>query len=329
MQYDRSVSRGVRLTQIQHFLHKNSSGLTTHELARLCSVGIRTIQRDIQLLESDLGVPLLKKGNDRFSIEQSCYLLPPASLSLYEAVLLFLASRLIMRQTDEYNPHLQTALTKVASLLPAPLSAQLKDTATLVSHNAIKPKGTEIFEQVAIAWATQRRIKIVYRSLRRDKAKEWIVDPYFIEMTGVGFSTYVIGDATSTDRQGITTFKLARIEDIELLGENFQIPEDFRLTELLASSWGVIWGEDTVVKLRFSPNVTRRVKESVWHPSQKIEALSDGGCILTMRVGSVLEITPWIRGWGPDVEVLEPAVLRKDFQLWAEKMHNIYKSTQV
>ena len=181
-----------------------------------------------------------------------------------------------------------------------------------------------IFEQVAIAWGTQRRIKIVYHSLRSNQEKVWIVDPYFIEMTGVGYSVYVIGYAEGADRKGITTFKLNRIRGIELLEESFEIPENLKLDELLGSSWGVVWGEDIVVKLKFSPNVTRRVKESNWHPSQIIEDLPDGGCILTLRVGSTLEITPWIRGWGSDVEVIEPQGLREEFRGYAHRIHLIY-----
>lgn len=284
---------------------------------------MRTTQRDLLVLQSDLHVPLVKKGNDRYTIFKS-YLLPPVSLSLYEALELFLASRLIIHQTDEGNPHLQMAITKLASILPQPLAAQLRQSVDSIREKRIDQENVNIFEQVAIAWSTQRRIRIVYHSLRSNQEKVWVVDPYFIEMTGVGYSAYVIGYAEGADRNGITTFKLNRIKEIELLEESFEIPEGLKLDELLGSSWGVVWGEDIVVKLKFSPSVTRRVKESNWHPSQIIEDLPDGGCTLTLRVGSFLEITPWIRSWGPDVEVLEPKPLRNDFQAWVNELHRMY-----
>jgi len=87
----------------------------------------------------------------------------------------------------------------------------------------------------------------------------------------------------------------------------------------------VIWGEETEVKLKFSPKVARRVKESVWHPSQGIEDLPDGGCLLTVRVGSTLEMTPWIRGWGPQVEVLAPQGLRDEFREFANQLYEMYR----
>jgi predicted DNA-binding transcriptional regulator YafY len=71
------------------------------------------------------------------------------------------------------------------------------------------------------------------------------------------------------------------------------------------------------------------VKESVWHPSQVITDLPGGGCVMTLQVGSPLEVTPWIRSWGPDVEVLEPDSLRNEFKAWAHQLDVIYKVKKV
>lgn len=323
MGHSQSTSRAIRLAQIQHFLHKNSNGLTTREIANLCGVTVRTIQRDLLILQSDLKVPLSKEHGDRYTIFRE-YLLPPVSLSLYEALVVFLASRLTMRQTDENNPHVESALNKIASVLPSPISIQLRQAIRTINSKPVDSGNVNIFEQLAIAWGTRRRVKIHYQSLKSMEPKEWFLAPYFIEMTGTGYSTYVIGNATSPDRQGITTFKLDRIREIELLNEEFEIPLEMDLAKLLQGSWGIIWGEEIEVKLRFSPDVTRRVKESIWHPSQLIEDLPDGGCLFTVRVGSILEMTPWIRGWGADVEVLEPKTLRDEFCGYSQKLFQKY-----
>jgi predicted DNA-binding transcriptional regulator YafY len=317
-----SLARSVRLTQIQHFLHKNPLGLTTKELAKLCAVCTRTIQRDLLALQSDLDVPITQEG-DRYGILDS-YILPPLSFSLYEAMALFLASRLVLRQTDESNPHIQTALTKLSGVLPPALAERLKESIQVIGNKPSNPDYIHIFDQVAIAWSTQRRMRICYQSLQSVEAKEWLLAPYFIEVTGVGYSAYVIGHGEHGDKKGITTFKLDRIKEAELLEEGFEIPEGLNLEKLLGSSWGVMWGDDTEVKLKFSARVSRRVKESVWHLSQRIEDLPDGGCLFTVRVGSTLEMTPWIRGWGPDVEVLAPVPLRKEFADYAHRLREIY-----
>lgn len=75
MEPGQSLARSTRLAQIQHFLLKTSKGLTARELAHLCGVTIRTIQRDLLTLQSDLSVPLNQDG-DRYSILAG-YILPP------------------------------------------------------------------------------------------------------------------------------------------------------------------------------------------------------------------------------------------------------------
>lgn len=327
MEYNQSTSRAVRLAQIQHFLHKNPNGLTTKEIANLCGVTVRSIQRDLLVLQSDLKVPLNKQNGDRYVIFGS-YLLPPVSLSLYEALVVFLASRLALRQADENNPHVQSALTKIASTLPRPLSLQLKQAVRSLDKKAANTRSIHVFEQLAIAWGTRRRTRVRYQSLKSLEPKDWFLDPYFIEMTGAGYSTYVIGNAKSSEREGLMTFKLDRIQEIQPLDEEFEIPDNLDLGTLLQGSWGIIWGEETQVKLKFSSGVARRVKESVWHTSQTVQDLPDGGCILTLTVASTLEITPWIRGWGPDVEVLGPPELRSQFAQWAQELSDLYAKRQ-
>jgi len=86
-----------------------------------------------------------------------------------------------------------------------------------------------------------------------------------------------------------------------------------------------MWGEGVDIKLKFSPKVCRRVKESVWHPSQVIVDLLDGGCVMTLRIGSIIEITPWIRGWGTEVEVLEPEELHERAIGEVKQMAEVYR----
>jgi len=324
MEPGESLARSTRLARIQHLLHKNATGLTSRELAALCGVNIRTIQRDLNCLQNELKIPLTQEST-RYSI-LSGYLLPPVSFSLYEAMALFLAARLVLHQIDENNPHMQEALRKIASVLPELPGERLERCSLNIAKKPANPDFINIYEQVADAWSTQRRMKISYLSAKSDEEKEWLLEPYFVDMTGVGYSTYVIGRGIRKTIDEITTFKLERIRKAELLKENFVIPPDVDIAQLLTSSWGIMYGETTEVKLKFSPQVARRVKESIWHPSQQITDLPDGGCLFTVKVGSVLEMTPWIRGWGADVEVTEPEELRNEFKVWSVKLYSIYCS---
>jgi predicted DNA-binding transcriptional regulator YafY len=307
---DSSIGRAARLTKITHLLYRNPRGLTAREMAGLCQVTPRTVQRDLQVLE-EAGVPLWEdEDGRRYGILEG-YFLPPIRLGLHEAMALFVAARLLSRYSDEHNPHITSALAKLAGILPEAMAGHVLKTARTLAQRAEDPLFTQVMETLTLGWATGRKVRLRYQSAGSENVHEYVFCPYFIEPSGVGYATYVIGHSSYFD--GMRTFKVERIQKAELLQETFEIPEDFDAPELLAASWGIIYGEEEItVKLRFSPEVTRRVKESTWHPSQEIEDQPDGGCLFTVAVANPIEITPWIRSWGAECEVLEPANLREE-----------------
>jgi predicted DNA-binding transcriptional regulator YafY len=87
-----------------------------------------------------------------------------------------------------------------------------------------------------------------------------------------------------------------------------------------------MYGDDQPVsiRLRFSRFVAERVKETIWHPTQAIADLPDGGCIWEAAIGDSTEIGPWVRGWGSDCEVLAPDELRVDVVSHVRRMARIY-----
>ncbi len=64
------------------------------------------------------------------------------------------------------------------------------------------------------------------------------------------------------------------------------------------------------MRLRFDSGVAHRVREAIWHRSQRITELADGGVELSVTVAGIVEIRPWILSWGDGVEVLAPTELR-------------------
>ncbi len=119
---------------------------------------------------------------------------------------------------------------------------------------------------------------------------------------------------------------MERIEHAKLTEEPFEIPSDFDGPALLKRAWGVMYGDEEPkeVRLRFSHWVTKRVKETLWHPSQQITDTADG-CEWTAQIGDALEIENWIRGWGSDCEVLAPQELREKMIKEARRLAHLYE----
>jgi len=126
----------------------------------------------------------------------------------------------------------------------------------------------------------------------------------------------------------VRTFKLERIQRIELITppRPYQIPADFDPRDLLADAWGIWYteAEPVEVVLRFHPRVAHRVRETRWHRSEQVEEQPDGSVIWRARVAEPQEMVPWIRGWGADVEVLEPLELREMLMGEAKAMAELY-----
>ncbi len=76
-------------------------------------------------------------------------------------------------------------------------------------------------------------------------------------------------------------------------------------------SFQVMHDELYTVKVRISPGWARWVGEKIWHESQEVSKLPDGGLEITFRVAGLDEIKRWILSFGPDCQVLEPSKLKQ------------------
>ena len=301
----RIATRTSRLRQIEELLLVKPDGLHVTDLARRLGVDRRTIYRDLDFL-SDQGVPLWQQ-NGCFGINRTHYL-ATIRVSFQEALALALAGRLLSHTVDERNWHVISALRKLAAVLPHPLAAHLDRAAGRVQHQADGQSQVAVLETLAEGWGTGRKVRVEYRSPRSGALRERVLSPYALEPSASGI--YVIGhDAWADD---IRVFKLERLESAVLLDQTYTVPDGFDPDAYLATSWGVMAGPEVMeVVLRFSSAAAVHVRERRWHPSQSLAARPDGGCLLTVRVSEPLEMQPWIRSWGGQVEVLAPDWLRE------------------
>ncbi len=302
---ERLATRTSRIRQIEELLLVVPNGLRATEIARRLDVNRRTIYRDLDFL-SEQGVPLWQ-DNGRFGINRTRYL-STVHLTFHEATALVMAGLLLSRTIDERNTHVITALRKVAATLPDPLCTHLSRAAQRVQTQEDGYRQVKVLEAIAEGWGNGQKVEVGYRSPRSGTLYERVLSPYALEPTASGIYVICYDDWAEDMR----TFKLDRLETAVLLDDYFDIPNDFDLEQHLANSWGIMTGDDvTEVTLRFAPEIVSHVHERQWHPSQRINQLDDGGCMLHVEIAEPVEMLPWIRGWGPQVEVISPTWLRE------------------
>jgi len=290
----------------------------------MCGVHKRTTYRDLIALESELGVPVWEEGSRRGIAEG--YLLPPIHFTLPEALNVFLACRLMLSYERRYDPNIASTFTKLNSIVPSPLRAQIQQTLDWMERCPRDERYLLVLATIAEAWVSQHQVRILYRALGKQRASERTIEPYFIEPAVPGHSCYVIGYCHRTKQ--IRTFKIERIESIQVTSEPYIIPPDFDANAYLSSSWGVIAeGEVKTIRLRFSAQIARIMEETIWHPSQVLERQSDGSVLMTFRITDTVELQSWILGWGGRVEVLEPKDVREKIVEAAKDTLKVYQKS--
>ena len=151
-------------------------------------------------------------------------------------------------------------------------------------------------------------MKIRYYSASRDEETEREVDPY--HLANVDGDFYLVAFCHS--RLSVRMFLPARIRSVEPTGATFEPPAGFRIDHYLADSFAVLRGdgESHHVRLRFSGEAVRYVRERLWHPSQALEDQPDGSLVLAFTVGHLREVERFALSWGADCRVLGPEPLR-------------------
>jgi len=320
---DRHLTKLERLHHICYLLYRNPRGLTVRELAHRCGVQPRSIQRDLASLEEE-GVPL---GSDegyppRYTIIEGYYI-PPVRLTIDDAVALYLASRLLARYADTYDPHIADALAKLSTILPEGMAGHVHRSAAALERREHDDRFVTILRVLAVGWDSGRKVRIQYLRAGGKHVRECLISPYLLEPAAAGNATYVVGETDYC--QGLRTFKVERIQSAVLTDELFEIPADFDGPGLFAGAWS-IWVDEQPedVVLRFLPQAVRRVKETHWHPSQSLRDLSDGGCELRLTIDEPREMIHWVRGWGPLAEVIEPKWMREQLAREATQVVDMY-----
>ena len=167
------------------------------------------------------------------------------------------------------------------------------------------------FATVAGALMQRRRLAIVYHGRLRDTATERTVSPQRL----VHYRDNWYLDAWCHSRRGLRSFSLDRIRRCRETGRVAAEIDDGRMDRHFTGAYGIFSGvpRNTAV-LSFSPERARWVAEERWHRDQRGRFLADGSFELHVPYSDPRELAMDVLKYGPDVEVLRPASLRKEIR---------------
>jgi predicted DNA-binding transcriptional regulator YafY len=312
-----------RKERIHTLLKQYPYGLTEAEIVEALQLERRTTNNYL----NDLAMQgIIDKDGQHWVISPYQKVLRKLEISPEEGFVLYLASRLLVKQTDRRNESAETALMKLAEILKDDAGVRT-DLFSAAKQLAERPKAEgyeDIFRTILRAYLYQRQVKILYQPYRGE-AFETIFSPYLLEPSAIGFTTYIIGHSSLVRK--LRTYRMDRIRKAQLLRDEYQIPHDFPGLELLSHAWSIYYGDEVInVVLRFHPDVAHRVQETHWHPSQQLmdDPQKTNYLVVQFQVADTTDLTPWIRTWGANCEVLEPLELRQEMMGEARKLAQLY-----
>lgn len=196
------------------------------ELAVRLEMDVRTVRRYIMHLQ-DVGIPV-EANTGRYGGYRlrPGFKLPPLMFSEEEAtavVLGLLASTWL--EVGQSPVAIEGALAKVSRVLPLRVRERLEAISShlvLFPHDQQARPDASLLINLSEAIGQQQRIAIAYRSFH-DQMTQRKVEPY--GMVGRHGHWYLVGYCCL--RQDYRTFRLERIQQLELLEEPFERAEDF------------------------------------------------------------------------------------------------------
>jgi predicted DNA-binding transcriptional regulator YafY len=312
---------------IQQLLHQAfPAGLTARELEDLVAkkaadagdepVSKRTILRDLEtmrdMLDDGEGPEPLRSPDRRYRLRPDEYPVRSVELKTPEARALLFAARLFVHHASTRDEDAEHAFAKLAAAFEGPLADHLRLTLKELG-NRPKPANGKILKALTRAWEQRRTVYLRYRRPGQERTTLVEVDPYLLEPGKNNSNVYLL--AMRRDVEQVRVYVLDRIEDVEVTTREFERPADLEavLGQMSLAWGGSIYGDQPAdVVLRFTPEVAQRAREAHWHPSRVIEDLPDGGIVMRVSLPTLMDFTPFVLGWGPAVEVLEPASLREE-----------------
>lgn len=118
------------------------------------------------------------------------------------------------------------------------------------------------------------------------------------------------------------------MRQVTVIDESFESPAGFDLDAYLAGAFAVVRGDGPdpqTVRLWFTGEAARFLRDRRRHSSQVIERSSDEELVIAFRLSDLREVARWALSWGGQCEVLEPRELRELVRAELERAVETYR----
>ena len=328
------MSRGEPLIRQWNLLKAMQAyhyGLSADELAARLECSKRQVQRDLKVLQ-DVGFPVSYEERDfgkRFWKLSSHFIESDKLIfSVTEMLSIYLGQKLLAPLAGtEFGQGLNSLLEKIkATLSPRALRhfSHLDETLLVKTHvfndYSAHDKKIRLLNRAIHEYTV---VNLRYRSQSKKQPYDTLYHPY--GMVYFDGDLYCIGFMEIYKE--IRTIKLSRIISAELTGKSFRCPRDFSLKAHTQHTLGIFSnsGPTQTIKIRMESWAANSIRESQYHPSQKIIKDNGDSATVQFELADTTELKRWLLGFGPRAKVLSPQSLVDEMADEIKRMSKQYK----
>jgi predicted DNA-binding transcriptional regulator YafY len=141
------------------------------------------------------------------------------------------------------------------------------------------------------------------------------------------------GAPENVDHPALRTFKLSRIRSIRMGERAFKPIAGFCVSDYLRDTWELVrMGPDTPLTeavIHVDPKYAENIRETDWHPSQRVMDLKDGTKEFRFKVRGFHELRHWLAWLGEGAEIVSPPEWREEMKDMLSKMAGRYNAEKV
>jgi predicted DNA-binding transcriptional regulator YafY len=323
----------IRIFRIVDFLSSSRYGKTIQQIhAHLTEHGFnvneRTVRRDIKALEGIMA-PVSEEKKDGSSLyklqpnsffSQQFVMTPRALLGFY-----LLKTLSTYFRSSPFSKDFQELFLTVDSCLNEKAQEFFQELIEVI-HPAGKMQWSHLVDQCIFATlqaaCSERQILEASYESASGGLRERRLGPHGIYFNHGSF--YLL--AEDLDSRSLKTFAVPRFKSARIIDEAYTAPKTDP-TEFYQNSFGVFRGEKVQeIVLEFSRDVGAFAAETLWHPTQTTESLTDGRTRLNISIALTPDFVNWVLSFGENVTVVKPESLKQKIYEIASALQKRYES---
>lgn len=289
------------------------------QLADILDVSPETIKKYIAELKNEWGAEIEYKGRRYVLVREGML----GSLTLTQPLSHFDVFILLTTMIEAY-PFMETKfeIIKGALLSMIPYEEQEKYKSIFKNSRETLESNVGIENTIKIIMQgilSHQKIKITYKN-GKGEVKNRVYRPYTLACDHGKY--YLI--AERDDKGYMHHLRTDQILRAEIIKERFAPVEDLDLARYLKKTWYMYTGEETHVKVKFTPGCKKVVLERNMSMGEIVEETPEY-FIYDFICNGTKGIKLWLMGFMDEAEILEPKSLREEVKEKARKMAALYE----